>query len=453
MKKIVFLSLIALCLPWTLLAQSIDDDLYYVPSKEKKEVKQDTNVPVRKEVVIKSNAPTTVYTSPGNTTIVVKNRKGNARDVDEYNRRYTSKENDFTMDNDTLYVKEKEVPDPDGEWVDGFDGSQDDYEYAMRIIRFRNPRYAVSISSPFYWDIVYGLNSWDWNVYDDGLYAYAFPTFSNRLWWDWRYNSYGWGGYPYYGYNYGWGGYYGGWSIGWGGWYGGWSPGYHHHYYSGWDPGYYSGGSWGGSRWNSSGSYTNRRSIPSRSSGNVRRVITTSGSSSSSRRYSVGNYQDGGESGQVRRGYSTSTRRVVGTRSTEVRRGMSDRVDAASSRRTIYTRPSSTRNSSYDRTVESVRSSRNYSPSESSSRTYRSRRSSEPTYSRGSSSSPVRSYSNESSRRSSNNERSYESRPSYRSSSSSSGSSFSGSSSSSSSSSSRSSGAVRSSGGGGGRRR
>ena len=69
----------------------------------------------------------------------------------------------------------------------------------MRIVRFRNPRYAVSISSPYYWDIVYGLNSWDWNVYTDGMYAYAFPTFSNRLWWDWRYNSYGWGGYPYYG--------------------------------------------------------------------------------------------------------------------------------------------------------------------------------------------------------------------------------------------------------------
>lgn len=28
MKKIVFLSLFALCLPWTLVAQSIDDDCY-----------------------------------------------------------------------------------------------------------------------------------------------------------------------------------------------------------------------------------------------------------------------------------------------------------------------------------------------------------------------------------------------------------------------------------------
>ena len=104
------------------------------------------------------------------------------------------------MENDTLYINEKEDDGLDGEWVNGeFEGSQDDYEYATRIIRFRNPRYAISISSPLYWDVVYGLNSWDWNVYTDGLYAYAFPTFTNRLWWDWRYNSYGWGGYPYYG--------------------------------------------------------------------------------------------------------------------------------------------------------------------------------------------------------------------------------------------------------------
>ena len=166
--------------------RSIDDVLYYIPSKDKKEKKQEkkvTSSAPTEEIVVKSNAPTTVYTSPGNTTVVVQDRKGNTRDVDEYNRRYDSRENDFVMEDDTLYIKEKAVPDPDGEWVNGFDGSEDDYEYAMRIVRFRNPRYAVSISSPYYWDIVYGLNSWDWNVYTDGMYAYAFPTFSNRLWW------------------------------------------------------------------------------------------------------------------------------------------------------------------------------------------------------------------------------------------------------------------------------
>jgi hypothetical protein len=37
MKKIVFLLLIALCLPIGLMAQSYDDDLYFIPSKEKEE--------------------------------------------------------------------------------------------------------------------------------------------------------------------------------------------------------------------------------------------------------------------------------------------------------------------------------------------------------------------------------------------------------------------------------
>ena len=41
MKKIVFLSLFALCLPWMVSAQSIDDDLYYTPSKNKEEKKEE----------------------------------------------------------------------------------------------------------------------------------------------------------------------------------------------------------------------------------------------------------------------------------------------------------------------------------------------------------------------------------------------------------------------------
>ena len=183
MKKIVLLSLFALCLPLLVMAQSNNDDLYFVPSKEKKQEAKKT--PVKKEPE-KKVVTTNIYTSPG-TTVVVQDRKGNKRDmrdVDEYNRRYDAKDNEFAMEDDTLYVKEKAVSDPDGEWVNGFNGSQDDYEYAERIIRFRNPRFAVSISSPLYWDIVYGTNSWDWNVYTDGFYAYAFPTFTNRLWWD-----------------------------------------------------------------------------------------------------------------------------------------------------------------------------------------------------------------------------------------------------------------------------
>ena len=69
MKKIVYFLLVALCLPIGLMAQSVDDDLYFVPSKDKKEKKE---TPVRKE---SKKQVTNIYTSPG-TTVVVQDRRG-----------------------------------------------------------------------------------------------------------------------------------------------------------------------------------------------------------------------------------------------------------------------------------------------------------------------------------------------------------------------------------------
>lgn len=385
MKKIVLLLSFALSLPLAMMAQSNDDDLYFVPSKEQKK-QEEVKPKVVREPRVNTNT-TTIYTAPGS-TVVIEDRKGNkldARDVDEYNRRYNSKDNDFSMQDDTLYVKERSTPGLDGEWVGGeFNGSQDDYEYAERIIRFRNPRFAVSISSPLYWDIVYGANSWNWNVYTDGLYAYAFPTFTNRLWWDWRFNSYGpgwgWGGgwnYPYYG----WGGYYPGY---WGGGY--WGPhwGHNHGYYPGWG---------GGGHW-ARNTYTNRTyggSSDYRNSSSVRRY-GSNGSVRSERSSGTSSYS---------RGDQNSTRRVIGTRTVGERNGTSTRTDASSSRHSIYTRPSSTRSSS---SVESSRGSGSVSTPEYSEGGRRSSSRSSSTYTRGSSSAPERSYSTE---RSNNSSRSY----------------------------------------------
>lgn len=413
MKKIVFLSLFTLCLPLAMMAQSNDDDLYFIPSKDKdKEVKAPAKkAPVKREV-------TTIYTAPGS-TVVVQDRKGNTRDVDEYNRRYDARDNDFVMEDDTLYIKEKAQRGLEGEWVNGeFNGSQDDYEYAERIIRFRNPRYAISISSPFYWDVMYGANSWDWNVYSDGLYAYAFPTFSNRLWWDWRYSSYGnwgWGfGSPYYGY--GWGGYPGYWGGGYGGWYGGgyWGGHWGHHHHGG---GYYPGWGGGGNHWANNTTYTNRRWNGSRDMSTSRRSTTNIGSQN--RRTAAG---------VTSRRTEVGTSRVVGTRTP----GVTSRTNDVS-RRGTYTRPSSTRNSS----GEGVRSSR----TTGSNVSRYSSGANDRTYSRGSSGAPSRTSTSESTRRSYDNSSSSSSR-SYspsNSSSRSSGGSYSGGGSSSS----------RSSGGGG----
>lgn len=406
MKKMLFMSLMALGLPWLAQAQTVEDDLYYTPSNKRKETKQQV------QVSKPANTQTVVVETQAPTTIVVRDRSGKRRDVDEYNRRFDSKKYEFTENQDTLYIDEKRDSDLDGEWVNGFDGSEEDYEYATRIIRFRNPRYAISISSPYYWDVVYGLNPWDWNVYTDGFYAYAFPTFSNRFWWDWHYNAYGWGSYPYWGgwYGFGYGHYWGGWYAGWGGW---WGPAYHHHH---WHPAPGWGG--GGHYWNNA--LTTRRHYDGRSTamtrpGTAYRNGTRASSSGVRRATSVVN---GGqtvrrststvEGGQVRRSSSASTtRRVVGTRSSATSTtGASTRTsrgDAASSRQSTYTRPSSTRSTTYSReNVESVRRSTSGGSSVNSS----SRRSAS-TYNRGSSTSAARERSESGVRNS--NTRSYES--------------------------------------------
>lgn len=367
MKSRFIITALIACLPWLAMAQS-NDDLYFVPKKETKAKKE--NVAVQREK--RQSSATTVYAAPGS-TVVVKDASGRTRNIDEYNRRYTSRDNTFRTQNDTLYIEEKPYGER-GEWVNGFEGTQDDYEYAMRIVRFRSPRYAIPVSSPLYWDVVYGAYpSWDWNVYDDGLYAYVFPTYTNPMWWDWRWNwsmagprwgwSWGWSS-PYYYSYYSWHSpyWYGSWydpywGPGWGG------PHHHHHGYYGWAGNYRVGHTdYRPSRYNRGGSslrysasnqnrYNNGYSRnPGNSStrwnnsrGSIGRVVTPGnngsairvqpGSQSSVRR----GYVNGGASGSNSRGSSFGNNRESNT---YIR--PSSTVDRSGS---SYSRPSSTRRS------------------------------------------------------------------------------------------------------------
>jgi hypothetical protein len=145
---------------------------------------------------------------------------------------------------DTIYVTEQlndsiDYNSDQGHYLNGFNGNQTDLEYAERIRRFHNPRYAIFIGDPRYNDI-YFLNNNDWNVYVDDSYAYVTPTWTNPYWWNYNLNPYGYG-------NWGWGfgnswyspySYYSGWYNPWGynGFYGGFG-GYYGDYF-GYD-GYY----------------------------------------------------------------------------------------------------------------------------------------------------------------------------------------------------------------------
>ncbi len=137
--------------------------------------------------------------------------------------------------------------DETGYWVGGFDGSTMDRDYAERMIRFHGPFIRIPYYSPVYSEIVY-FNHYDWNVYVDGNYAYAFPTWTNRWYNSFYYNSWGyprWSigmswGYPYYNY----------WGFGYG-WYDPfyysfYSPYYYWHYPYYRHPYYYGGGYYSG---------------------------------------------------------------------------------------------------------------------------------------------------------------------------------------------------------------
>lgn len=431
MKKPVLVSLLMVFLPFLVMAQS-NDDLYFIP-KKKTEKKVTSGIPA-KVVIEKEKTPTTVYTAPGS-TVVVKDVEGNLRDVDEYNRRYTSRDNTFSMENDTLYIEEKPYNER-GEWVNGFEGSQSDYEYAMRIIRFRNPRYAIPVSSPLYWEVVYTLPSWEWNVFDDGYYAYAFPTYTNRLWWDWRFDySWGWRSSWYYNSWYGpryWYGSY------WGGW-----PHYHHyhhhhhHYYPhyawGGVGGYWGGGhGWNGSSARNPGIHASRYTNNYGTSGPSSRRVVTTGNRNSRNNY----VNDVRQNNNRNEGTVRSSGRVVtakdGSSSVRPQRSAVRGRDNSS-----YTRPNQGKSSSYSR-QSSTRSTVNNTGSSS--------------YQRKSGAAERGTYRNNSSSRNSENRSSYNSnrssssRSSYSSGSSNSRSSYT----SGSGSSSRSSGGSRS--GGGGRR-
>ncbi|MBQ8361144.1 MAG: hypothetical protein IJX44_04260 [Bacteroidaceae bacterium] len=503
MKKLMLLSVLLVALPqMTLVAQSVDDDLYFVPKKEKKTTSRgtdETSPAYRMES--DRSTPAEVSFSSGevrvssSSPVVVTDASGVARDVDEYNRRYSYSNTEEPV-NDTLYIEDVEEVADEGEWVNGFSGTEDDYEYATRLIRFRSPRVAVPVSSPLYWDIVYAWPVSDWNVYTDGFYAYAFPTISNPVWWSWRMDPWHW--------NYSWG-WHGGWgfSFGWGApWYDPWySPWHyhahyhHHHPHHGFGPVWGGGGHIGGG-WRKGFYYDNRPRMASRSNaprGNryetgVRAIRGNDRGGASASRGSVATRENGrnttatggrggtsatreGRQGRVVSGRSSDTavrattgrgfrigdadddnaragrgQNVSGNNGgqtnsrqngTTVRSGRSSSSNSSGN----YTRSSSTRRSSTYTGSAASRSSR------SSGNVSSSRRSSSGSYTRGSSSSSSRSssgsYSSGSSSRSSSG--------SYSSGSSSRSSSGSYSSGGGSSRGSSSGGGGRSSGGGGGR--
>lgn len=244
MKTAILISIMMVMLPIGTYAQY--DDMYFVPKKEKKaETKETQSASSRQEVRQTSTVTSTPVLRESDNGFTLDSETdystslSDERDVDEYNRRYMFYD-DGSEEADTLY-EDSVAAEEEGEWVNGFNGSDADYQYTKRILRFYTPTVGIPVSSPLYWDLCYGPDAIYWNVYDDGFYAYAFPSSWNSLYyspafsWSWGWRPWGWG-YSWYG------GWYSPWYDPWyyGPWYGyGW---YHHPHY--WGPHY--GGGWVG---------------------------------------------------------------------------------------------------------------------------------------------------------------------------------------------------------------
>lgn len=231
MKTRAITSFLTLCAGCTLVfAQSkfvVEDDIYYQPNE--------TNKVVEAKKAAARTQTTSNLSQPTYST-------SQSRNVDEYNRRYTSED---TFDIDINNLEEGVVyENPDkGYYLNGFNGSNSDYEYAERIRKFHNPRFTVHFSDPAF-NNLYFLNSSDWNVYIDDNYAWVTPTWTNPWYWNYMWSPFS---YTSMSWRWGWGS--PSWSFGWGpswtygpGWYDpfwgpSWGPSwgyYPHHHYPSW---------------------------------------------------------------------------------------------------------------------------------------------------------------------------------------------------------------------------
>lgn len=201
MKKLFLLSVLAVVLPASLMAQ--DDDMYFVPTKKNVE-----------KAKYGYGMPRDTYYS------------GSNRSVDEYNRRYAS----MVQSVDSLG---NVVPDSIGNDIIQLDGvagvypdSLGDYTYTRRMSRWDDYEWRDGYRAG-YSDGRFGR--WGWSSY--------YPYYSGWYggWYDPWYDPWYYGGWGYWGYA--------GWYDPW--YYGGWGyPGYWHgHWHGGWYPSY--GVAWG----------------------------------------------------------------------------------------------------------------------------------------------------------------------------------------------------------------
>ena len=153
---IILLSLVPL------LSMAQDDDMYFTSRKKKAATRTTaTGSSTTRSTYYNNTVGTTgqgdsdIYTD--NSTVSYNN---SARSDDEYNRRYAGS----GTASDGYQQGNGSSTDYDEEDLTNADNNEVDYRYSRRLLRFHSPNVVVTISSPYYWDLVY-----DCGVYDKAL--------------------------------------------------------------------------------------------------------------------------------------------------------------------------------------------------------------------------------------------------------------------------------------------
>ncbi|EJW98478.1 hypothetical protein, secreted [gut metagenome] len=169
MKKNIFIILtVLLSFPLSSIAQ--DDDVYFVPSKSKKEKNKKAN----RQEKLKSDYSLFEDNRYEQDNLEYDNwaehRYNGAMDVDEYNRRKPKKTEQS--------AEAKKFEDEDYE--ENYSGT-----YTARIVRFHSPTIGVFVSSPFYSDYI---DIWYDPWYYDPWYGYTYLGWSSwyRPAWYWH---------------------------------------------------------------------------------------------------------------------------------------------------------------------------------------------------------------------------------------------------------------------------
>lgn len=289
MNKKLFWTLF-LALITSLSMQAQDDDLYFTPSKKKKG--QNMNATVTS---VRSNQQSVSTTNTRPTLAVYNN---NSRDEDEYNRRDANYAGAWQTDGgaqdsligsvDTVYEVSPDMYDPESDFV-----------YSRRLLRFHSPRFGFALSSPYYWDLVYGY----------GVYNYLYDPF----YWD-LYDPFYW--------DYGWGY---GWS---------WRPWYSTFY--GWHSPYYAWDYWGvGPYWHGVGHFDSNRFSNSRNRGTFSESRYGNGSISRTSAVAAANGSRNSFSSRTENTLRTSAvRSNTATRSSA--NGSSNRISTSGNTRTVF---------------------------------------------------------------------------------------------------------------------